>query len=85
MSDEIIEELWRIKDGIAREHGYDVERLAAGLRSREPEPGRRVVDLRAVREARGRGAPDEPRSGDGESPAQPPARRSPSGGASGGA
>ena len=85
MSDEIIEELWRIKDGIAREHGYDVERLAAGLRNRVPEPGRRVVDLRAVREARGRGASAEPRSGDGESPAQPPSRRSPSGNASGGA
>ena len=85
MSDEIIEELWRIKDGIAREHGYDGERLVAGLRSREPEPGRRVVDLRAVREARGRGAPDEPRSGDDASPAQPPSRRSPSGGSSGGA
>ena len=67
MSDEIIEELWRIKDGIAREHGHDVERLAAGLRSREPAPGRWVVDLRAVREVRERGASAEPRSGDGES------------------
>ena len=85
MFDEIIEELWRIKDGIAREHGYDVERLAAGLRSREPAPGRRVVDLRAVREAGERSAPGGPRPGDDESPAQPPSRRSPSGGSSGGA
>ncbi len=29
MADEIIEEVWRIKGEIAREHGYDVERLAA--------------------------------------------------------
>ena len=85
MSDEIIEELWRIKDGIAREHGHDVERLAAGLGAGNRRPGRRVVNLRAVRDARERGASAEPRSGDGESPAQPPSRRSPSGGASGGA
>ena len=31
MSDEIIEELWRIKDSIAREHGNDVRKLAAYL------------------------------------------------------
>ncbi len=29
MADEIIEEVWRIKDEIAREHGYDVGGLAA--------------------------------------------------------
>ena len=31
MSDEIIEELWRVKDSIAREHGNDVRKLAAYL------------------------------------------------------
>ncbi len=31
MPDEVIEELWRIKDGIAREHGNDVRKLAAHL------------------------------------------------------
>ena len=31
MPDEIIEELRRIKDEIAREHGYDVGSLAAYL------------------------------------------------------
>ncbi|KAF0119980.1 MAG: hypothetical protein FD151_1815, partial [bacterium] len=25
MADEIIKELWKIKDGIANEHGYDVK------------------------------------------------------------
>ena len=41
MSDEIIEELWRIKDGIAREHGNDVRKLAAYLqdRKRREHPG----------------------------------------------
>ena len=31
MSDEIIEELWRAKEDIAREHGNDVRKLAAYL------------------------------------------------------
>ena len=44
MADEIIEELWRIKDEMAREHGYDVRRFAAYIRSRERE--------REAREAR---------------------------------
>lgn len=45
MSDEIIEELWRIKDEIAREHGYDIESLAAYLQRKERTERRRVVDL----------------------------------------
>ncbi len=32
MADEIIQEVWRIKDEIAREHGYDVTRLGAYFR-----------------------------------------------------
>ena len=32
--DEIIEELWEIKDSMAREHGNDVRKLAAYLRGR---------------------------------------------------
>ena len=51
MPDELIEELWRIKDNIAREHGYDVDALVAHLRTRERAESRRVVDLRAAREA----------------------------------
>ena len=35
VSDAIIAELWRIKDAMAREHGYDVEALAAHVRGRE--------------------------------------------------
>ena len=50
MSDEVIEELWRIKDDMGREHGYDVARLAADLQSKQREEAERVVDLRAVRE-----------------------------------
>ena len=35
MPDEIIEELWGIKDSIAREHGNDVRKLAAYLQSKK--------------------------------------------------
>ncbi len=37
MPDAIIEELWEIKDSIAREHGNDVRKLAAYLRRSYPE------------------------------------------------
>lgn len=35
MTDEIIKELWGIKDDIARDHGYDLDQLVADLRSKE--------------------------------------------------
>ena len=51
MSDEVIAELWRTKDDMAREYGYDVGRLAAALQAEQGGEGRRVVDLHALREA----------------------------------
>jgi hypothetical protein len=51
MSDEIIKELWQIKDSIAREHGYDLEALVAHLRTKKRPKGQRVVDLHAIRGA----------------------------------
>jgi hypothetical protein len=56
MPDEIIGELWEIKDSIARQHGYDVESLVAHLRSRKRPEGERVVDLRAMRVTAAQGA-----------------------------
>ena len=49
MSDEIIRELWRIKDGIAEEHGYDIKALVAYLQKKQEREGRRVVDLGAMK------------------------------------
>jgi len=49
MTDEIIEELWKIEDGIACEHGYDVDALVAHLNTKGTATGHRVVDLRATR------------------------------------
>ena len=49
--DEIIEELWRVKDSIAREHGNEVRKLAAYLREGKRRellprsPGRSAIDV----------------------------------------
>jgi len=56
MSDEIIKELWQIKDSIAREHGYDLEALVAHLQTKKRPEGQRVVDLHAIRGAAEQGA-----------------------------
>ena len=50
MPDEIIEELWGIKDRIAREHGNDVQKLAAYLQSKRDAKSARVTDLGAMDE-----------------------------------
>jgi len=38
-----IEEIWRIREEIAAEHGYDVDRLFAAMREKEKQYGGRVV------------------------------------------
>ena len=45
MSDEIIREVWRAKDEIAKRFNYDMDALAAELRRRQKESGREVVNL----------------------------------------
>ncbi len=49
MSDQIIKELWQIKDSIAREHGYDIESLVAHLQTKQRSADQQVVDLSALR------------------------------------
>nr|VFK48179.1 MAG: hypothetical protein BECKTC1821E_GA0114239_11052 [Candidatus Kentron sp. TC]VFK50709.1 MAG: hypothetical protein BECKTC1821D_GA0114238_111718 [Candidatus Kentron sp. TC]VFK59831.1 MAG: hypothetical protein BECKTC1821F_GA0114240_10382 [Candidatus Kentron sp. TC] len=53
MTDEILRELWQIKDGIAKEHNYSLDALVSYLRSKsgdtlfrndETEPVGRVVN-----------------------------------------
>jgi hypothetical protein len=61
MADEIIEELWQIKDDIARECGYDLDALLAHLAAQMPFPSSPAVDLPAVRSA-GQEDPAEARS-----------------------
>ena len=38
-----IEEVWRIRDEIGAEHGYDVDRLFAAMREKEKEYADRLV------------------------------------------
>ena len=45
MADEIIEEVWRIKDELAEEFHYRLSDLITALRKREKESGSRVVNL----------------------------------------
>ena len=56
MPDGLVEELWQIKDGMARENGYDVEAFVAHLQSRERMGSRQVVDLCTARGAADYGA-----------------------------
>ena len=49
MSDEVLTELWRIKDDIARQYGNDVEALVAHLRQRESLEHPPVVQPPAIR------------------------------------
>lgn len=41
--DSVIEELWRVKEGIAARYGYDIRRMARALRREEKRSGRRLV------------------------------------------
>ena len=49
MADEIIEELWAIKDTIAREADYDVDKLVALVQARQEqrEKNTDVIDQQA--------------------------------------
>lgn len=40
-----IEEVWRIRDELSAEYGYDVHRLFAALREEEKKHGDRLVPL----------------------------------------
>jgi hypothetical protein len=50
MADEIIKELWTIKDKMAGEYGYDVKALVDHLRTKKHREDQLVVDLRSLKE-----------------------------------
>ncbi len=45
MTDEIIEEVWRAKDQVAKQFDCNIDALAAELRKRQRASGRKVVNL----------------------------------------
>ncbi len=49
MKDEILEELWKSKDEIAEEHGYNMDKLVNTLREMEKERGIEIVDLSTIK------------------------------------
>jgi len=49
MPDEILEELWKIKDSIAEEYAGDVRALVAHLRTRKRRADQQTVDLRRMK------------------------------------
>lgn len=44
-ADPILEEIHAIREALARQAGYDVERIAEAARKRQAESGRKVVTL----------------------------------------
>lgn len=51
MADEIIEELWNIKDCIAHEYAYNVDALVAHLKAKGLSAGQKVKDLGTMKSA----------------------------------
>jgi hypothetical protein len=47
MKDEVIRELWKIKDAIGARNNYDVRLLVENLRAKQRAQGARVIDLHA--------------------------------------
>jgi hypothetical protein len=44
-SDPVVEELRRIRDALAKEHGYDIRAIVKALQSAEKSSGRQLVAL----------------------------------------
>ena len=51
MADEIIKELWKVKDAIAKEYGCDIKSFVAHLRDKKHEEEKQVVALRSMKQA----------------------------------
>ena len=43
--DDVMEELWRVKDETAARYGYDIRALARALKEEQDKEGREVVSL----------------------------------------
>ena len=54
MNDEIIREIWQIKDAIGKEVNYNLHSLGALLRKRQSTGSKQIVDLSSKRKARER-------------------------------
>ncbi len=50
VSDEVLREVWRIKDELSESYGYDIEKLFADIQKKQRLSGRRIVNLQTVGE-----------------------------------
>ena len=53
-SDEIIAEVWRIRDSYAEKHHYSLAEMVADLQARQKRPGCKLMDRRDRTKASGR-------------------------------
>ena len=44
--DEIIKEVWRIRDEYVEQHNHDLSKIVADLRRRQKSPYSKLIDLR---------------------------------------
>jgi hypothetical protein len=49
MNDEIMKEIWKNKDEIARENSHDIDKLAKAMKKKEKNSGHKVIDLSKTR------------------------------------
>ena len=56
MVDEILKELWEIKDSIAKEHENDLDALTSWLKKRRISQNRKVINLKALKRLAEQGA-----------------------------
>ena len=54
MNDEIIREIWQIKDAIGKEFNYNLRSMGAELKRRQNAKGKQIVDLSLKRKKRQR-------------------------------
>ena len=47
--DEVIEELWRIRDEYAKQHHYNLDEIVEDLQRRQAEHPERIIDRRRSR------------------------------------
>lgn len=50
VSDEVLREVWRIKDELSESYGHDIEKLFADIQKKQRLSGRRIVNLQTVGE-----------------------------------
>lgn len=62
MADNIIQELWKIKDEIACKHNYDLDSFYAYLQTVKHSRNKQVINLQALKKIAAQGSPSDDNS-----------------------